>query len=246
MSALRSLDRLAGVTAFQWGLTTAAQATAQGVSHLDLARLADAGALERVVHGVYRDAGSPADEFTQLRAAWLAADPARAASERLADGPNGVVVAGESAAALHRIGDFWAREHDFVSARRRQTQRVGVRFRRRVLSPDDIAVIEGLPTMTVERTIVDLVEQVGDLSLVSDALRDAATRRKLDTPRLAELLASSARRYGLAAGDGGALLDRLQQIAGIDPLSVARRIVADPTLATHIESLIRGKNRGGR
>jgi hypothetical protein len=50
----------------------------------------------------------------------------------------------------------------------------------RVLDPRDVTLTDGLPTMTMERTIVDLIEEVGDLSLVADAVRDASRKRNLD------------------------------------------------------------------
>ena len=96
---------LAELSASQWGMVTTAQAAAHGVGRLDLSRLAKAGHLERLAHGVYRAAGAPADEFESLRAAWLAADPSRTAEARLPDLVGGIVVMGESAAALHGVGD---------------------------------------------------------------------------------------------------------------------------------------------
>ena len=95
-----------------------------------------------------------------------------------------------------------------------------------MLDPQDVTLVDGLPAMTMERTIADLVEEVGDISLVADALRDASRKRNLDLGRLRELLAPLAQRNGLR-GDGAALLDRLMEIAGIDADAVARRIAAD-------------------
>ncbi|MFB9955342.1 hypothetical protein [Cellulomonas denverensis] len=56
------------------------------MTRLQLARLAEAGVLERVDHGVYASASAPT-EHRALRAAWLSLDPARTAEERLADPP---------------------------------------------------------------------------------------------------------------------------------------------------------------
>ena len=79
--AVATVSQLAGG---QWGLITTAQAEREGVTRLQLARLASAGILERVDRGVYATTSSPTEHRT-LRAAWLTLDPSRTAEERLAD-----------------------------------------------------------------------------------------------------------------------------------------------------------------
>jgi hypothetical protein len=153
---------------------------------------------------------------------------------RIKDGANDVVVAGESAADLHGIGDFRALRHEFVSPTRRQSQRSAIRYRQRTLDPRDVTLVEGLPVMTMERTIEDLIEEVGDLSFVADALRDGSRKRDLDLERLRALLAPHAHRNALKKGDGAALLDRLMEIAGIDPEATARRVAADASLGSRV------------
>lgn len=145
-----------------------------------------------------------------------------------------MVVAGTSAATLHGIGDFWPTEHQFVSSRRRQTQRPQIRYRQRNLTGRDVTLIEGLPTMTLERTIADLVEEVGDLSLVADALRDAARKRPLDLERLKELLGPQAERSGFKKGDGETMLQRLLTGAGLDTQTVARHAAAHPAVINEV------------
>ena len=223
---------LAEVTAYQWGMVTSAQASMHGITRLDLSRLAADGQLERVAHGVYKDAGAPAGPYDDLKAAWLSTDPKTMGEARIKNGANGVVVAGESAADLHGIGDFRALRHEFVSPARRQSQRSAIRYRQRMLDSRDVTLVDGLPIMTMERTIADLVEEVGELSLVADALRDASRKRDLDLERLRSLLAPFAQRNGLKKGDGAALLDRLMEIAGIDIDSLARLIARSPTYGT--------------
>jgi len=242
MKSGEALGVLAGITAHQWGMVTSAQAGAHGVSRLVLSRLADAGHLERLSHGVYKDAGAPSGEFDDVRAAWLSTDPKDVGESRLRDRSSEIVVASASAARLHRIGDLWAGRHEFVSPARRQSQRAEIRYRLRVLDPNDVTLVEGLPAMTLERTIADLVEDVGDLSLVADALRDAALKHNLEFGRLRKLLAPLAERNGFRRRDGDALLGRLLTIAGIDADSVARRVANEPPLgslvaAHHLEGL---------
>lgn len=229
-----ALRVLAEVTAYQWGMVTSAQASMHGITRLDLSRLAADGQLERVAHGVYKDAGAPAGRHDDLQAAWLSTDPKAMGEARIKDAASGVVVAGESAADLHGIGDFRALRHEFVSPARRQSQRSAIRYRQRTLDPRDVTLVDGLPVMTMERTIADLIEEVGDLSLVADALRDAFRKRDLDLERLRSLFAPLAQRNGLMKGDGAALLDRLMEIAGIDPEAVARRVAADASLGSRV------------
>lgn len=244
MKAVQVLQVLAELTSYQWGMVTSAQASMRGVKRLDLSRLAESGHLRRISHGVYMDAGSPETEFDDLRAAWLSTDPEQPVYERLNSRADGVVVAGESAARLHRIGDFRAVTKDFVSPTRRQSQRMGIRYRQRALDPRDITVVEGMPVMTIERTIADLVEDRHDLSLVADALRDAAASRILDLDRLGELLTPLAARNGLRKGDGHGLLGRLQDVAGIDVDSLAKRVANTPNFGALVAAdYLRGLTR---
>jgi predicted transcriptional regulator of viral defense system len=235
MKATDALRTLAQLAAYQWGMVTSAQAGLHGITRLDVSRLTEAGHLERLAHGIYKDVGAPGDQFDDLRAAWLSTDPRTMGEARLKNRAGGVVVAGESATILHGIGNFRALRHDFVAPTRRQSQRKEIRFRRRVLDPRDVTVVEGLPVMTIERTIADLVEDVNELSLVADALRDASRRRILDLDRLRELLAPMAERNGFGKGDGDALLNRLMEIAGIDVDSLVRVLTRSPSYATLAE-----------
>lgn len=225
---------LADLSASQWGMVTTAQAAERGVGRLVLSRLARAGHLVRLLHGVYRDAGAPSDEFESLRAAWLSTDPALTADQRLGDLPRGVIVMGESAASLHGIGDLPADVHRFSSAVRRQSQRREVRYRKRDLDLVDLTIVHGLPATTMERTLADLVEARTDLTLVADALRDAVHARHLDLDRLRELLGPLSARNGFRSGDGAALLDHLRALAGIDTAGLAREIVASKELSMHV------------
>ncbi|MCW2289123.1 putative transcriptional regulator of viral defense system [Leucobacter luti] len=234
MKSGEALRELADVTASQWGMVTAAQAGELGVTRLALSRLTDSGHLERLAHGVYRDAGAPSDQFEDLRAAWLSTEPKLRAEERLRDLADGVVVSSSSAAMLHGIGDLWANRNEFVTSKRRQTQRVEIRYRQRHLDDRDVILVEGLPAMTLERTLADLLDDVGDMSLVAEALGAAAKRRSLDLDRLRELLGPLAERTGFKRHDGNAVLDQLLEIAGLDLESVARRFSEDPVLGSKI------------
>ena len=231
MKALEATRLLEELSASQWGMVTTAQAAAHGVPRLDLSRLCQSGHLERLAHGVYRNAGAPSEEFESLRATWLAADPSHTAEQRLRDLSGRVVVMGASAASLHGVGDLPADRHELSAPVRRQTQRREVTYRRRQLEPTDVTIAHGLPVTTIERTIADLVEDRTDLSLVADVLRDAAQSRRLDTERLAELLAPLAARNHLRKGDGDALLRHLTALAGLDTASLVEEISTSDTLS---------------
>lgn len=242
MKSREALRILAEVTESQWGMATSAQASARGVSHMNLTRLTEFGDLVRLSHGVYKDAGTPSEEHEELHAAWLATDPTRLAYERLSEHPAGAVVSGESAARLHAIGDLRAMKNEFTTATRRQTQRPDVRYRTRVLPEPDITVSAGLPVTTRERTIADLVEDRQDLSIVANALRDAARQSRLDMDRLAVLLSPLAARNGHRKGDGDALLEELLRIGGIDQESIAKEVagisgLGAKVMATYLDSL---------
>lgn len=235
MKARSALRALAEVTAYQWGMVTSAQASMHGVTRLDLSRLASEGLLERLAHGVYKDAGAPGDQFDDLRAAWLSTVPKQLAYERSKNPTGDVVFAGASAARLHGIGDLWDRRHDFIAPTRRQSQRAQIRYRQRALDPRDITIVEGLPTLTLEATIADLFNAEADLRHIADTLRDAARTRRLDLAQLEELLAPYAARNGLRKGDGAGLLRHLMELAGLDVDSLARVLARSPTYSTLAE-----------
>lgn len=226
MKARDALRELADMSASQWGLVTSAQAAGRGVSRLDLSRLAESGDLVRLAHGVYKDAGAPSGAHLDVRAAWLSSDPARLATERLGDGPRGIVVSGQTAAWLHDIGDLRSNRTELTAPVRRQTQRADVHYRRRALDEEDVTIRDGLPVTIAERTIAHLVEDRTDLSIIADALRDAVRTSEFDLGRLAEMLAPLAERNGHHKGDGVALLEQLLEIAELDRESVARQIAS--------------------
>lgn len=221
MKAIEVVRRVQEVSAEQWGLFTAAQAKQQGINGTELSRAAQAGQIEPIIHGVYRLAGVPSDEFGGLRAAWLGTDPKRPAYERL-DVGDPVVVSGTSAAWLHGIGDLQPEPYQFSSPTRRQTRRPDVRFRRRDVPLGFRTVSQGLPVTTVEQTIADLVHDKTDLSLITDCLVDAARRPGFDMEALATALNP---RHSVR---GVEQRDVLLRHAGLDPESVVREFQNSP------------------
>jgi predicted transcriptional regulator of viral defense system len=205
-----TLTKLGDLAGHHWGLVTTAQAGAAGVSRAQLARMAAAGAFTRVAHGVYRMPGAPEAEHELTYATWLALGGSRFE-------PNGVppaVAAGTTAANLHGIGNFYPDGYDFIVPARKGTRLEGVRFRIRQLTPEEFTFADGMPALTVERVIADLVEQWTDLSLVADTVRDAIDQGKLVAPpRLVTYLAPLAAASGYRRGDGAAFAASLYELA---------------------------------
>jgi predicted transcriptional regulator of viral defense system len=208
-----TLAKLGAVAEQRWGLLTTAQAEEIGVSRKQLSRLTSTGVLERVLQGVYRMPGSPVLEHQTIYATWLALG---GAGPRADDGLAPVVAAGVTAALLHGIGDFFSDGLDFIVPARKSTRFPGVRLRVRKLTRDEVIPLDGVPTLTVERTIADLLEQHTDRSLVADTVRDAVLQGKLLSPRdlVAYLEPVAAARH---LGNGASLAGDLFDLAGTAP-----------------------------
>lgn len=205
-----TLVRLGSIAERRWGLFTTAQAEAAGVPRKHLTRMTAAGALERVAHGVYRMAGAPPQAHESIYATWLALGGATA--PRAESGVSPIVAAGVTAAVVHEIGDFFLDGLDFIVPARKGTRLRDVRLRIRTLLPDEVVPVDGLPTLTVERTIADLVEIGTDTSLVGDALRDAVRSGKLVAPeRLQSYLSALATR---PRNDAYRLIEELGSLTG--------------------------------
>lgn len=170
------VELVAGIAAGQWGMFTTAQAAGVGVSRLAVARLVDAGLVRRVRQGVYVMPGVPSDAFEEVRAEWLATDPARTAGERRVD-VHPVVVSDETAAAIHRIGDLSAGGVHLTASRRLQTRQAWVSVHQRTLTAKEYQWIDGLPVTTPRRTLEDLVASGRwELGQLRDLALDAINR----------------------------------------------------------------------
>jgi len=217
--------RVSRLAAGQWGLLTTAQAAREGITRLQLARLADAGVLERLGRGVYATT-SFADEHLSLRAAWLALDPARTAEERLKSPTTTGVVSHASAAGLHNLGDLLDDEHEFTLPQRKQTRREGIRVHRGDLTEHDVTIVEGLPVTTEERTIADLLRAGNDPEHVAQIIGQGVRRGVVDLSDLAVHLDPLARRHNQP--DGGALVEYLLDLVGLSRAALARELAQSP------------------
>lgn len=202
-----TLARLGAVAERRWGLITTAQAERVGVSRKQLSRMSSSGALERVAQGVYRMVGAPPQDNEAIYATWLALGGAT--NPRTEAGVASVVAAGVTAAVVHGLGDFFLGGLDFMVPARRGTRLAGVRLRVRSLTTDEVAPVAGLPALTVERMIADLVDMRLDRSLIAGVVRDAVRADKLVAPQsLVNYLSEHGR-------DGKALAADLFERAGV-------------------------------
>lgn len=205
------MARLGSLAERRWGLFTTARAEEVGVARKQLVRLNSAGAIERVAHGVYRMAGAPPQPHEPIYATWLALGGA--ITPRTPAGAAALVAGGETAAVVHEIGDFLLDQLDFIVPSRKGTRLPDVRLRIRQLDPGGVVPVDGLPTLTVERTLIDLVELGTDTSLIADALRDAVLQGKVTAPEhLRSELSSLAERHGKYRSDAARLAEQFDTL----------------------------------
>lgn len=196
---MKSEDReaLAGIAELQWGLLTARQAEAAGVTRMQLSRLVASGGLLRVIHGVYRIAGAPESDHEEVLAAWLSLGGAERPDE---GGVAAVVAAGTTAAALHGVGNYFLDGLDFITPARRATRLEGVRLRTRQLTADQVTIADGVPALTIEETAADILALTGDTSNVALLLADGIRRGMVSRAALERALGPSAKTSGFAGG----------------------------------------------
>lgn len=209
--------RASELAARQWGLLTTARAEAEGISRLQLARLADAGVIERVDRGIYAIPAT-VDEHTPLRAAWLSLDPSVLAENRLADPVASGVISHASAAALHQVGDLLDDEPEITVPERKQSRR-GIRLHRGALRTDEVTIVGGLPVTTPARTVADLLRDGHDPSHVAEIAGDVLRRELASRQEMAAALELLARRHGQSSG--AALLEHLLDMVGLSETALA-------------------------
>ncbi|WP_165556130.1 type IV toxin-antitoxin system AbiEi family antitoxin domain-containing protein [Kribbella pittospori] len=209
MRAVDMLESLELVGSSQWGLVTTAQAYEAGVSKMHLSRLADRGTVQRVRHGVYALPSADTGPLQGLRAAWLSTGSQPAGNQPLA------VVSGESAAAVHGLGDVLASKYEFTTAVRRQTTQPDIRYRKRDLPEGDVAWVDGLPVTSVARTVNDLATGGTDFDHLAAVVRDAVATTGVTSGSLVQALEPAVEGFG--SPDGNAMLVALLKAVGFRP-----------------------------
>lgn len=225
MKTAAALKALGDYSAGQWGMVTTAQARWAGIDTVTLTRLVEQGLLVRPRRGVYAVAAAEETEHADIKAAWLALNPTVPAWERLNLDTDGGAISHRSAAVLHDLGELVAEDVEVIVPRRRNLRDPSLRLRKRSIAESDVTLVDGLPVTTIERTVVDLLEDHIDASHVGPIVHDAARDGRLDLNHLAPRIGGCSRRYGLAAGDGPALLDHLLGHVSAD--SPSERVLAE-------------------
>jgi hypothetical protein len=147
----------------QDGLFTTAQAGALGAKSAYLKRRLDEGTIVRVLRGVYRVSGAPASWRQTARALCMAV--------------RGAVVAGRAAAALLGLEPFREGPIDIAVPRGRRTTLL--KATETDLNCTDVIDLDGIPVMSVVRTLFDLASRV-PLPKLERAV-DSAIRQRLTT-----------------------------------------------------------------
>jgi len=196
MKAVSAMNALADYTANQWGLVTTAQANIASVDNETLARLLEAGLLDRVRRGAYAATASSDDALRQQKAAWLLLNPTVPAWHRPRIDPHGGVLSHRTAALIHSIGDLPADTIEFTVPRRRASKHSDITFRIAQLPENDVTLFEGLPVTTVERTIEDLIVDHIDGGHAVDIIEQALRRGQTEPDTLATRLERHTRRHG--------------------------------------------------
>lgn len=159
----------------QAGFVTTAQAVQAGFHRNTLRHHArEGGRLEHVGRGLYRLRFYPSSPFDHVAAAWMLA------------GAEIAVVSHESALELYDLSDVIPSKVHLTLPRRyrHRAAPVGVHFHfpREPLAEGDIRRVHGLPTTSLERTIVDALEAGTQLEQIEMAVRQAL-ERALTTPK---------------------------------------------------------------
>lgn len=225
MEMTRAIAALADYTAGQWGLVTAAQSRAVGVGNVTLLRLVEAGLLVRVRHGVYQLTASEESAHLPEKSAWLALRPAVAGWGRPKLDPDGGVLSHRSAALLHGVGELITERIEITVPRRRTTRDREILLRQRELSEDEVTLVDGLPVTTVERTVVDLLDEHVDASHIGQILHEADRQGWLDLEVLAGRVGRFCRRYGVKGRDGRALIEHLLATVQAEPSLAEQTLV---------------------
>lgn len=168
----------------QHGAVTTAQLAACGISRRGVAHRVAHGRLTPLHRGVYL-VGTVDTRATTIIAAVLACGPDALASH-------------DTAAELHGIRAGEPGRVDVTVPLGSARSRDGIRAHRGDVRPEEITVVEGIRTTTVERTIRDLAASLSAREL-KRAIEEAQVRRKLDHSSLADAVDRAYGRRGAAA-----------------------------------------------
>lgn len=174
---------LGRVAESQGGYVTATQAEEAGFHRNALRHHArEGGRLEHAGRGLYRLRFYPSSPYDHVAAAWMLT------------GSQIAVVSHESALELYDLSDVIPSKVHLTLPRRYRHRKapVGVRFHfpRGPLADREVRHVHGLPTTSVERTILDALEAGTQLEQIEMAVQQAVDRA-LTTPKRLRAAAAS-------------------------------------------------------
>ncbi|MDD7587180.1 MAG: hypothetical protein SPK00_04260 [Corynebacterium glucuronolyticum] len=200
MTTEAALVILESISSDQWGLVTREQAVREGVSAFELSCLLDEKVLYSVRPGVYSLPSAPLGRFEDLQASWLSLDAGRFLAERWEDGPT-FVVAHESAAAVHGIGNLIPHANTFVTSGSGSSTGPGFEVLiAQDVGADDVVSIDGLPVTSIGRTIADLAVEGMERQYLSIMVVDALEKEGVRVRDIASRLDACASAYGANSG----------------------------------------------
>lgn len=164
-------ERLYTLAEDQAGLFTTSQAEEAGISRRMLSHYARTGLIERRSHGIYRLRLFPHQRFEDLIETTLWAG-------------EGSTISHESALAVYDLADAMPSLIHLTVPRRFRGKRAGVLVHRKPLTDSERTVREAVPVTTIERTVVDVLQD-GDPDVARRAAIDAlhaglTTRNQLE------------------------------------------------------------------
>ena len=194
------LEVLESVASDQWGIITTAQAQREGITRLQLSRLADKGVLARSRHGIYLLPSAQHGALTNLRTAWVSLGAREFPDERW-ESEDKILVSHESAALIHQVGDLIPRRITFSSTTRKQTSQEDIYiYSNREINSKDIRNVDGLPVTSVELTVSDLAEKKIEFNYLATMVVDALRKENVRMKDLATKLNDAAESYGFSSG----------------------------------------------
>lgn len=171
MKAMQALLTLGDIASEQWGMFTSAQARLRGISRVQVGRLHDIGAIERIRHGVYRVTSAPSEINEEIRAEWLSFRPEIIGYQRYND-PNDFVAIGTTALDLRVIGEFMSDGMSFAHNGRFQSTNSNVRISRRNIDFNRISIEFGVPALRTEWVIFELAREGYDLGSLANLAQE--------------------------------------------------------------------------
>lgn len=155
------MEKLLEAAGIQRGFVTTADAAELGVPAVELRKLTQRGHLDRVAHGVYRIKTFPRQEHDDLMEAAL--------------WPAGRgVISHESALELWDLADVNPKKIDVtVPAGYRPRRKANPRYRVTTRDLDEIEYVAGIPVVTPEQAILDVIDAGVQHRFVDQAIRRA-------------------------------------------------------------------------